>query len=177
MTSAVGTEKKSMLFDVEGEDKDRREVAEGLSHVLADTYTLYLKTHNFHWNVTGPMFHTLHLMFEEQYRELWASGDEIAERIRALGFTAPGSYKEFSRLTYLQEAEGVPSAAEMLGQLAWDHVMAARTARHALSLARAALDAPTEDLLTRRVQAHERAAWMLRSLLADGKMGTGEQVW
>src|ERR1043165_9630015 len=109
MTSAVATEMKATTFDIQGEAKDVREVAKGLSHVLADTYTLYLKTHNYHWNVTGPMFHTLHIMFEEQYRELWAAGDHIAERIRALGFPAPGSFREFTELTYLREAEGVPT--------------------------------------------------------------------
>ena len=164
-------------LEVGGEGKGRREAAEALSHVLADTYTLYLKTHNFHWNVTGPMFHTLHLMFEGQYTELWQAGDEIAERIRALGFAAPGSYREFSKLTYLQEAVGVPPAAEMIRQLVRDHETAARTARWALSVARSSSDAPTEDLLTRRIDAHERAAWMLRSLMADGKMSAGEQVW
>src|ERR687884_2029810 len=117
MTSAVGTEMKVTPFDIGDEGKDGWEVAKALSQVLGDTYTLYLKTHSFHWNVTGPMFHTLHQMFEEQYRELWEAGDQIAERIRALGFIAPGSYKEFSELTYLQEAEGVPPAAEMVRQL------------------------------------------------------------
>ena len=177
MTSAAGAETRVTPFDTEGKGEDGREVAKGLAHVLADTYTLYLKTHNFHWNVTGPMFRTLHLLFEEQYRELWAAGDQIAERIRALGFTAPGSYKEFSELTYLKEAEGVPPAAEMLRQLVRDHEVAARTARWALSVARSASDAPTEDILTRRLTAHEKAGWMLRSLLAEGKMIAGEQVW
>jgi starvation-inducible DNA-binding protein len=170
MTSAVGTEMKVAPFDVGGEVKDGREVAKALSHVLADTYTLYLKTHNFHWNVTEPMFHTLHRMFEEQYTELWRAGDLIAERIRALAFIAPGSYKEFLKLTYLQEAEGLPPAAEMIRQLVRDHETTARTARWALSVARSAVDAPTEDLLTQRLTAHERAAWMLRSLLAEEKM-------
>jgi starvation-inducible DNA-binding protein len=168
---------KATNIGMEGEGKDRREVAEGLSHVLADTYTLYLKTHNFHWNVTGPMFRTLHVMFEEQYRELWEAGDEIAERIRALGFPAPGSYKKFAELTYLQEAEGVTPAAEMVRQLVGDHEVAARTARWALSVARSASDAPSEDLLTRRLTAHEKAGWMLRSLLAEEKMIAGERVW
>ncbi len=168
MTSAVGAEAKVTPLDIEGEGKVRREAAKALSHVLADTYTLSLKTHNYHWNVTGPMFRTLHLMFEEQYRELWGAADQIAERIRALGFTAPGSYKEFSKLTYLQEADGVPPDAEMIRQLVGDHEAAARTARWALSVARSALDAPTEDLLTKRIDAHERAVWMLRSLLAKG---------
>ena len=177
MMSAVGTEMKVAPFDIGAEGKDGREVATALSHVLADTYTLYLKTHNFHWNVTGPMFHTLHLMFEEQYTELWRAGDLIAERIRALGFTAPGSYKEFSKLTYLQEADGVPPAAEMIRQLVRDHEVAARTARYALSVARSAVDAPTEDLMAHRLTAHEKVAWMLRSLLAEEKMSADDQVW
>ena len=177
MTSAVATETRVKPLDIEGEANDGREVAKGLSHVLADTYTLYLKTHNYHWNVTGPMFHTLHLMFEAQYRELWAAVDVIAERIRALGFPAPGSYKEFSKLTYLREAEGILTGAEMIRQLVRDHETAARTARWALSVARSAVDPPTEDLLTRRVAAYEKAAWMLRSLLAEEKMSADEQVW
>ena len=177
MTSAVATEMELKPFDVEGGAKDGREVAKGLSHVLADTYTLYLKTHNYHWNVTGPMFLTLHQLFEEQYRELWAAGDRVAERIRALGFPAPGSFKEFSVLTYLREAEGVPTAAEMIRQLARDHETAARTARWALSVARSALDAPTEDLLTQRLAAYEKATWVLRSLSAEEKVTAGEQVW
>jgi len=166
MTTAVGTE-LARPVEVGGEDVDRGEIAKGLCHVLADTYTLYLKTHNYHWNVTGPMFHALHAMFEEQYTELWLAGDLLAERIRALGFPAPGSHREFSRLAYVREADGVPAAAEMIKELARDHVTAARTARWALSLARSAVDAPTEDLLTRRLAAHEKAAWMLRSLSAE----------
>ena len=149
------------------EEQCRRETVEGLSRLLADTHLLYLKTHNFHWNVTGPMFYTLHLMFEGQYTELWQAGDLLAERIRALGSTAPGSYREFSKLTCLHEAEGVPDAAEMINQLFRDHETVARTARWALSAARSAVDAPTEDLLIRRLTAHEKAAWMLRSLLAE----------
>lgn len=164
MTTAVGTELTAMPVEIGGEDRDRREVAKGLSHVLADTYTLHLKTRNYHWNVTGPMFHALHALFEEQYTELWLASDLLAERIRALGFAAPGSFKEFSKLTYLQEADGVPPAAEMIKELIRDHVTVARTARWVLSLARSAVDAPTEDLLTRRLTSHDRAAWMLRSL-------------
>jgi len=148
------------------EGQCRRETVEGLSRLLADTHMLYLKTHNFHWNVTGPMFYTLHQLFEEQYTELWQAGDLLAERIRALGFNAPGSYKEFSKLTYLHEEEGVPAAAEMINQLIRDHETVARTARLTLSVARSAVDSPTEDLLTRRLTAHEKAAWMLRSLSA-----------
>lgn len=174
MMSAIGTEIKETLFDLEGQG--RREVAKALAHVLADTCTLYLKTHNFHWNVTGSMFHTLHLMFAEQYRELWEASDALAERIRALGHAAPGSYKEFSELTYLQEADGVPPAAEMIRQLAKDHEVASRTARWALTVARSASDAPTEDLLTQRLAAHERARWMLNSLLAEEKASAVEQL-
>src|SRR6185369_8458175 len=120
MSSAIGIETKAIpLTTMVSEDTQK--VGEALSNLLADTFTLYLKTHNFHWNVVGPMFHTLHLMFEEQYNELWLAGDVIAERIRALGHTAPGSYREFSKLTYLQEAEAVPSATEMIAELLSDH--------------------------------------------------------
>jgi len=174
MSSAVGIEKGITLTLQVNEDA---QVAEALSRVLADTFTLYLKTHNFHWNVTGPMFHTLHLMFEEQYNELWVAGDAIAERIRALGHVAPGSYREFSKLTYIQEADVVPSATEMIAELLRDNETAARTTRRALSIARAAVDAPTEDLLTQRVRAHEKAAWMLRSMLAKSAPSiTNERV-
>jgi len=166
MSSAVGIEMKSIPLSM-GLNEDTKKVGEALSNVLADTFTLYLKTHNFHWNVVGPMFHTLHLMFEEQYNELWLAGDVIAERIRALGCVAPGSYREFSRLTYLREPESVQSATEMIAELLRDHETSARTARWALSVARTAVDAPTEDLLTQRLNAHERAAWMLRSMLAE----------
>lgn len=150
-------------------DKDAQRVADALSNVLADTFTLYLKTHNFHWNVTGPMFRTLHVMFEEQYNELWLAVDAIAERIRSLGFVTPGSYKELSKLTYLQESDGPMSANEMIAELLRDHETTARTARSALAVARTAVDAPTEDLLTQRLAAHEKTAWMLRSLLAEEK--------
>lgn len=160
MSSAIGIEKVITL-------NEDAQVAEALSRVLADTFTLYLKTHNFHWNVIGPMFHTLHLMFEEQYNELWRASDAIAERIRALGCVAPGSYREFSKLTYLREPEAVLSATEMIAELLRDSETCARTARWALSVARTAVDAPTEDLLTQRVLAHEKAAWMLRSMLAE----------
>lgn len=150
-------------------NEEAQKVSEALSNVLADNFTLYLKTHNFHWNVVGPMFHTLHQMFEEQYNELWLAGDAIAERIRALGFMAPGSHREFSKLTYLREAEAGLSATEMMAELLRDHETCARTARWALSVARTASDAPTEDLLTQRLSAHEKAAWMLRSMLAEEK--------
>ena len=164
MSSAIGIEKAITL-------NADAQVAEALSRVLADTFTLYLKTHNFHWNVIGPMFYTLHLMFEEQYNELWLASDAIAERIRALGSIAPGSYREFSKLSYLQETEVVPSAKEMIGELLRDHKTCARTARWALSVARTAVDAATEDLLTQRVMAHEKAAWMLTSMLTEEKTG------
>src|SRR6185503_7601096 len=164
MSSAIGIEKAITL-------NADAQVAEALSRVLADTFTLYLKTHNFHWNVIGPMFYTLHLMFEEQYNELWLASDAIAERIRALGSIAPGSYREFSKLSYLQEteAEAVPSAKEMIGELLRDHETLSRTARWALSVARTSVDVPTEDLLTQRVMAHEKAGWMLRSMLTEAK--------
>lgn len=155
------------------DDEDLQRVTGALSHVLADTFSLYLKTHNFHWNVTGPMFHTLHVMFEEQYNELWLAVDAIAERIRALGFVAPGSYREFSRLAYLQEPGGPGSATDMIAELLRDHETSARTVRSALSVARTTVDAPTEDLLTQRLAAHEKAAWMLRSHLADEPPSAG----
>ena len=166
MSSGVGFEVKSIPISI-GVNEETQKVAEALSNVLADTFTLYLKTHNFHWNVEGPMFHTLHRMFEEQYNELWLAGDAIAERIRALGSTAPGSYREFSELTYLRESEVALSATEMIAELLRDHETCARTARWALSVARTAIDAPTEDLLTQRLMAHEKAAWMLRSMLTE----------
>jgi starvation-inducible DNA-binding protein len=168
MSSAIGIEMRAIPLTTEV-NEDTQKVAGALSQVLADTFTLYLKTHNFHWNVIGPMFHTLHLMFEDQYKELGLAGDAIAERIRALGCTASGSYREFSKLTYLQEPEAVPSATEMIAELLRDHETCARTSRWALSVARTAVDAPTADLLTRRLMAHEKAAWMLRSILAEGR--------
>jgi len=166
MSSTVGIEVMTTPLPMM-EDKDVQRVADGLSNVLADTFILYLKTHNFHWNVTGPMFQTLHLMFEEQYNELWLAVDAIAERIRSLGFTAPGSYGEFTRLTYLQEEPAATNATEMIAELLRDHETAARTARSTLAVARTAVDAPTEDLLTQRLAAHQKAAWMLRSMLAE----------
>ena len=148
------------------EENERQEIAEGLSRLLADTYTLYLKTHNFHWNVTGPMFQTLHLMFETQYTELSTAVDLIAERIRALGFPAPGSYAEFGRLSSIKEAEGVPDATEMIRQLVEGQEAVVRTARSIFPVVDKAGDEPTADLLTQRMQVHEKTAWMLRSLLA-----------
>jgi starvation-inducible DNA-binding protein len=164
-TSHTGTEVKGMPINIGIEEKDRREIAEALSSLLADTYTLYLKTHNYHWNVTGSAFQTLHLMFEQQYNELWQAGDVIAERIRALGFFAPGTYKEFDRLTSIKEEEGVPSSEEMIRLLVEGNETTARTARAAFAIAEGAKDAPTVDLLTDRLNIHEKTAWMLRSLL------------
>ena len=143
-----------------------KQTADAASKLLADSYTLYLKTHNFHWNVKGPMFNTLHLMFEEQYTELAAAVDEIAERIRALGVKAPGSYTAFADLTSIDEASGDESAEEMIRQLVIGQETVARTAREAIKAAEAASDEPTADLLTQRMQIHEKNAWMLRSMLA-----------
>jgi len=145
---------------------DREEIATGLSKLLADSYTLYLKTHNFHWNVEGPMFNTLHLMFEGQYTELAIAVDDIAERIRALGVKAPGSYSDFAALTSVDEAQGGESAEEMIRQLALGQESVVRTARAAFSAADKVNDEPTADLLTQRMQIHEKNAWMLRSMLA-----------
>jgi starvation-inducible DNA-binding protein len=146
-------------------EKHRGKIAEGLSKLLADTYSLYLKTHNFHWNVEGPMFNTLHVMFMDQYTELWTALDAIAERIRSLGYPAPGTYREFSRLTSIQETDGVPDALEMVRLLVEGHEAVARTARAALPAADKGGDESTADLLTQRLQVHEKTAWMLRSLL------------
>lgn len=143
----------------------RGEIGQGLSRLLADTYTLYLKTHNFHWNVTGPLFNSLHLMFEEQYNELALAVDAIAERIRTLGFPAPGSYAQFGELTSIREETEVPSAEEMIRQLVDDQETVARTARSVFPIVEEANDQPTADLLTQRMQVHEKTAWMLRSLL------------
>jgi starvation-inducible DNA-binding protein len=146
-------------------DTDRRAIADGLARLLADTYTLYLKTHNYHWNVTGPMFNTLHLMFETQYNELALAVDQIAERIRALGHPAPGSYRAFSRLSSIQEEEGAPPAEEMIRQLVIGQEAVVRTAREIFPTVDRANDEPTADLLTQRMQIHEKNAWMLRSML------------
>lgn len=147
--------------------EDREAVAEGLSRLLADSYTLYLKTHNFHWNVVGSMFNTLHVMFEAHYTELALAVDEIAERIRALGVNAPGSYKQFAALTSIDEADGVPNAKEMIAQLVDGQETVARTARSIFVIAGKAGDEPTADLLTQRIQIHEKNAWMLRSMLEE----------
>ncbi|MGH8247295.1 MAG: Dps family protein [Gammaproteobacteria bacterium] len=146
-------------------EEQRQRIADGLAHLLADTYTLYLKTHNFHWNVTGPMFATLHALFEQHYTELAGAIDEIAERIRALGEPAPGSYRQFSELTSLSEESGTPSAQQMIRQLISDQEAIARTARRLFPLLESAGDQPSADLLTRRLQIHEKNAWMLRSLM------------
>lgn len=146
-------------------DKDRKKIADGLSKLLADTYTLYLKTHNFHWNVTGPMFNTLHLMFEGQYTELALAVDLIAERIRALGYPAPGTYSAFVKLSSIKEEDGVPNATEMIRKLVEGQEAVTRTARSIFPVVDAASDEPTADLLTQRMQLHEKNAWMLRSLL------------
>lgn len=145
--------------------KDRQRIAEGLSRLLADTYTLYLKTHNFHWNVKGPMFQTLHLMFEAQYNELALAVDLIAERIRALGHPAPGTYKEYARLSSIPETAGVPEARAMIQLLVEGQEAVARTARGLFPAVDKAADEPTADLLTQRMQVHEKTAWMLRALL------------
>jgi len=144
---------------------DRAKIAKGLSRLLADTYVVYLKTHNFHWNVTGPMFNTLHLMFMTQYNELWLALDLIAERIRSLGHPAPGTYAEFSKLASISETPGVPKAEQMLRLLVEGNEAVVKTARSVLSLANKADDQPTLDLLTQRMQIHEKNAWMLRSML------------
>ncbi len=146
-------------------DGDRKTIVEGLSRLLADTYTLYLKTHNFHWNVTGPMFSTLHLMFETQYTELALAVDIIAERIRALGHYAPGTYKEFAKLSSIPEADGVPAAQDMIRQLVEAQEAVIRTARALFPAVEIANDEASADLLTQRMQLHEKTAWMLRSLL------------
>ncbi len=145
--------------------EDRAEIANGLSRLLADTYTLYLKTHNFHWNVTGPMFSSLHLLFETHYVELAEAVDVIAERIRALGYPAPGSYKAFAELSSIKEAEGVPSAEAMIAELVEGQEAVTRTAREVFPFVDKVSDEPTADLLTQRMQIHEKNAWMLRSLL------------
>lgn len=147
--------------------KDRAKIAAGLSRLLADNSTLYLETHNFHWNVTGPMFNTLHLMFETQYNELWLANDLIAERIRSLGFPAPGTYGEYVKLASIKETPGQPKAAEMVRLLVEGNEAVARTARSVFPVVDKAHDEATADLLTQRMQVHEKNAWMLRSLLEE----------
>ena len=154
-------------IDIGIKDGDRRKVADGLSHFLADAYTLYLKTHNFHWNVAGPRFNSLHTMFETQYTEQWTALDEIAERIRALGYPAPGTYKEFVKLASIKEVEGVPAANDMVRHLVAAQEATARTARKLFPVVEEAHDQPTADLITRRLEVHGKTAWMLRSLLEE----------
>jgi len=156
-----------MANDIVPGSKESKKISDGLSTLLADSYTLYLKTHNFHWNVKGPMFQTLHLMFETHYTELALAVDLIAERIRALGQPAPGSYQEFAKLTTIKEAQGVPKAQIMIKALLSDHQAVASTAKKAFPAAESANDQATMDLLTQRMQIHEKTAWMLRSLLEE----------
>jgi len=164
--SAAKSKKSASSIQIGISDKDRAAIADGLSCLLADTYTLYLTTHNFHWNVTGPMFNSLHAMFMAQYTELWNAVDPIAERIRSLGHIAPGSYSQLSQLTSLDDAPATPPAAlNMVRILVEGHEAVARTARSLFPLADAASDEPTADLLTQRLTMHEQAAWMLRALL------------
>lgn len=152
-------------IDIGISDASRKKIAEGLSVLLADSYTLYLMTHNFHWNVTGPMFNSLHAMFMTQYTEQWNALDTIAERIRALGHPAPGTYKEFVRLATIKEVEGVPDALDMVRHLVAAQEATARTARKLFPVVEEANDQPTADILTQRLEVHEKTAWMLRSLL------------
>lgn len=154
-----------MPIDIGIQEKDRLLIAEGLSKFLADTYTLYLKTHNFHWNVTGPMFETLHLMFEQHYNELWTAVDLVAERIRALGVLAPGTYAEFSKMSSIKEEKGDLAATDMIRSVVKGHEAVIKTARQVFPIAEKAGDQVTIDLLTQRMQVHEKTAWMLRSLL------------
>ena len=156
---------KPMNMDIGISDADRKKIAEGLSGLLADSYTLYLMTHNFHWNVTGPQFNSLHNMFMAQYTEQWNALDIIAERIRALGFPAPGTYREFVKLASIKEVEGVPKANDMIRHLVAAQEATARTARKLFPVVDAANDQPTADVLTQRIDIHEKTAWMLRSLL------------
>ena len=166
--ASPGIDSRAPQLDIGIGDEDRKEISTGLSAFLADAYTLYLKTHNFHWNVTGPMFNALHAMFEEQYTEQWEALDDIAERIRALGYNAPGSYQEFIALTSIEEETGLdraPEWKEMVAQLVSGNEAVCRTARRVLRTADDAGDDPTVDMLTQRLQTHEKYAWMLRSLL------------
>ncbi|MCB0393003.1 MAG: DNA starvation/stationary phase protection protein [Bdellovibrionales bacterium] len=156
-----------MKIDIGIPEKNRQEIAEGLSRLLADSYTLYLKTHNYHWNVTGPMFQTLHLMFEQHYTELALAVDSIAERIRSLGVYAPGSYVQFRELSTIQEDTTVPKAKEMIKNLVQGHETVAKTARSVFPIAENGSDEATCDLLTQRIQLHEKTSWMLRSLLEE----------
>jgi len=167
MATTAHTKRVTAAPDIQiGIDEEgRKTLSDGLAHLLADTYTLYVKTHNFHWNVTGTMFQTLHTMFETQYRALAEAVDEIAERIRALGHPAPGSFSQFSELSSVDEETGVPAAEEMIRQLVRGHEACVRTARTVFATAESVDDQVTVDLLTERMQVHEKTAWMLRSLL------------
>ncbi|MCC7011672.1 MAG: DNA starvation/stationary phase protection protein [Planctomycetes bacterium] len=165
MAKKQSASQSTATIDIGISEKDREKIVGGLSCLLADTYSLYLKTHNFHWNVEGPMFNTLHLMFMDQYTELWNALDLIAERIRALGYPAPGTYKQFAKLTSIPETDGVPEALEMVRLLVAGHEAVARTARKAFPAVDDAGDESSADLLTQRLQIHEKTAWMLRSLL------------
>jgi starvation-inducible DNA-binding protein len=167
MEKIVATKSLASKIDIGINEKDRKAIAKGLSELLADSYSLYLMTHNFHWNVTGPMFNTLHNMFMTQYTEQWAALDLIAERIRALGEPAPATYKEFSKLTSIAEVSGTPKALEMVRYLVKAQEATAKTARKLFSLVDKANDQPTADLLTQRLDIHEKTAWMLRSILED----------
>ncbi|WP_306604482.1 Dps family protein [Azonexus sp.] len=158
---------KAPSIDIGISDADRKKIVAGLSGLLADSYTLYLMTHNFHWNVKGPQFNSLHVMFMGQYTEQWNALDLIAERIRALGFPAPGTYKEFVKLASIKEVEGVPSADDMIRHLVAAQEATARTARKLFPVVAEADDQPTADLLTQRLEVHEKTAWMLRSLLEE----------
>lgn len=158
-------QERTVPVDIGINETDRHAIADGLSRLLADTYTLYLKTHNFHWNVTGPMFQTLHTMFEAQYTELATAVDDIAERIRSLGFPAPGTYSEFAQLSSISETSGTPKAEEMIALLVEGNEAVVKTARGAFPAAERAGDESTADLLTERMRLHEKTAWMLRSLL------------
>jgi len=171
--TSVGAEARVMPIDIGITEQDRAKIAEGLSRLLADSYTLYLTTHNFHWNVTGPMFQTLHVMFEQEYTELATAIDTIAERIRALGYPAPATFVEFQRLTSIKQPEGVPSADEMIRALVEGHQTCVRTSRSLFPHVTEAHDEPTADMVTGRMQVHEKAAWMLRSLLAHTETPKG----
>jgi len=164
---AIKKQDKIAKIDIGISEGNRSKIAKGLSRLLADSYTLYLMTHNFHWNVTGPMFNTLHLMFMQQYTEQWTALDLIAERIRALGFPAPGTYKEFVTFASIKEVEGVPKAMDMVRNLVEAQEATARTARLLFPVVDKANDQPTMDLLTQRLDVHEKTAWMLRSLLEE----------
>ena len=168
MKKSVSASKNVLAINIGISDKDRAAIARGLSCLLADTFTLYLTTHNFHWNVTGPMFNTLHQMFMVQYTELWTAADPVAERIRSLGHAAPGSYAQFSELASVPDVPGTPpKALDMVRILVHGHEAVARTARELFPVADKANDQPTADLLTQRLTVHEQTAWMLRALLEE----------